>query len=73
MNITLQEIYDGFAKTYVDNRGLFDMTEVFNSFYGCLDVEKGRLLDLGGCPRIQKAGIIKIFRQVQYSNNVYSF
>jgi hypothetical protein len=28
---------------------------------------------LGGCPRIQKAGIIKFFRKVQYSNNVYSF
>jgi len=47
MSVTLQEIYDGFAKTYEENRGLFDMTEVFNSFYECLDVEKGRLLDLG--------------------------
>ena len=47
MGITLQEIYDEFADTYEDHRGLFDMTEVFESFYRCLDVEKGRLLDLG--------------------------
>ena len=47
MNITLREIYDGFAETYEDNRGFFDMTEVFDSFYERLDVEKGRLLDLG--------------------------
>ena len=45
--MTLQEIYDRFAKTYEENRGLFDMIEVFDSFYGCLDVEKGKLLDLG--------------------------
>lgn len=47
MNSTLREIYDGFAETYEEKRGLFDMTEVFNSFYGCLEVKKGRLLDLG--------------------------
>ena len=47
MNITLREIYNGFAETYEDNRGFFDMTEVFDSFYKRLDVEKGRLLDLG--------------------------
>jgi cyclopropane fatty-acyl-phospholipid synthase-like methyltransferase len=47
VNITLREIYDGFAGTYEENRGLFDMTEVFNSFYTRLEVEKGRLLDLG--------------------------
>ena len=40
MDITVQEIYDGFAETYEENRGLFDMTEIFDSFYGCLDVEK---------------------------------
>jgi cyclopropane fatty-acyl-phospholipid synthase-like methyltransferase len=43
----VQEIYDGFAETYAENRGLFDMTEVFASFYGRLAVAKGRLLDLG--------------------------
>ncbi len=43
----LQKIYDGFAETYDQNRGLFDMTEVFESFYGCLDVKTGNLLDLG--------------------------
>ncbi|MBW1670074.1 MAG: class I SAM-dependent methyltransferase [Deltaproteobacteria bacterium] len=47
MDITLREIYDGFAETYEENRGLFDMTEVFNSFYARLEVEKGKLLDLG--------------------------
>jgi len=47
MNIPLQKIYDGFAETYEKNRGLFDMTEVFNSFYGSLESKKGKLLDLG--------------------------
>jgi cyclopropane fatty-acyl-phospholipid synthase-like methyltransferase len=47
MNIALQEIYDGFAQTYEKSRGCFDMTEVLDSFYGRLGVEKGRLLDLG--------------------------
>lgn len=47
MNMTLQEIYDGFADTYEENRNLFDMSEVFDSFYGRLDVETGKLLDLG--------------------------
>jgi cyclopropane fatty-acyl-phospholipid synthase-like methyltransferase len=44
---TLQKIYDGFADTYEQNRGLFDMTEVFDSFYKLMDAKKGRLLDLG--------------------------
>ena len=47
MNISLQEIYDSFAATYEKSRGLFDMSAVLNSFYGCLNVKKGRLLDLG--------------------------
>ena len=47
MNIPLQKIYDGFAQTYEKNRGLFDMTEVFNSFYEQLIPQKGNLLDLG--------------------------
>ncbi len=47
MEVTLQEIYDGFADTYDQNRGLFDMGEVFDAFYGSLGVERGRLLDLG--------------------------
>jgi len=47
MDITLREIYNGFAETYEKNRGLFDMTKVLASFYGRLHVEKGRLLDLG--------------------------
>ena len=47
MDRTLEQIYDGFADTYDGNRGLFDMTEVFQSFRQRLGVEKGRLLDLG--------------------------
>jgi ubiquinone/menaquinone biosynthesis C-methylase UbiE len=47
MNKSLKEIYDKFAQTYEENRGLFDMTEVFNSFYEKLDVKSGYLLDLG--------------------------
>lgn len=47
MVMSLQQIYDGFADTYEENRGLFDMTEVFESFYSRLGQEKGRLLDLG--------------------------
>jgi cyclopropane fatty-acyl-phospholipid synthase-like methyltransferase len=47
MDLTLREIYDGFAGTYEENRGRFDMTEVFDSFYARLNLEKGRLLDLG--------------------------
>lgn len=47
MKISLQEIYDKFAQTYEENRGLFDMSEVLDSFYGRLEIKKGRLLDLG--------------------------
>ena len=47
MNTSLREIYDEFAETYDKNRGLFDMTEVFNSFYERLEIKKGRLLDVG--------------------------
>jgi cyclopropane fatty-acyl-phospholipid synthase-like methyltransferase len=44
---TLQEIYDKFAQTYEKSRGLFDMSEVLNSFYGRLEAKRGRLLDMG--------------------------
>ena len=47
MDLKLQQIYDEFAETYEENRGLFDVTDVFNFFYERLEVEKGRLLDLG--------------------------
>jgi ubiquinone/menaquinone biosynthesis C-methylase UbiE len=47
MDIKLREIYDRFAATYDANRGVFDMTAVLDSFYGCLEVKKGKLLDLG--------------------------
>lgn len=45
--MNLSEIYDGFAETYEENRGLFDMTDVFASFSKRLGISKGRLLDLG--------------------------
>ena len=47
MNTELEKIYDEFAETYRENRGLFDVTEVFESFYRRLHVRKGALLDLG--------------------------
>jgi len=47
MGSSLQEIYDKFAQTYEMNRGLFDMSDVLNSFYSRLILKKGRLLDLG--------------------------
>jgi len=47
MKSTLREIYDGFAKTYEENRGLFDMSEVLDCFYSQLEPDNGRLLDLG--------------------------
>lgn len=47
MNHNLREIYNRFAGTYENNRGLFDVSGVFDEFYSSLDVEKGTLLDLG--------------------------
>ena len=47
MKKSLSVIYDIFANTYDQNRGLFDMSEVFWSFFNRLNVEKGNLLDLG--------------------------
>lgn len=43
----LQAIYDSFAMTYEKNRGLFDMSEVFEAFYSELGNNSGDLLDLG--------------------------
>jgi cyclopropane fatty-acyl-phospholipid synthase-like methyltransferase len=43
----VREIYDKFADTYEENRGLFDMSEVFDAFYERLEATKGNLLDLG--------------------------
>ena len=45
--IELSEIYNKFAEHYDENRGLFDMTEVLNLFYGLIGKDKGELLDLG--------------------------
>jgi len=47
MRKNLSRIYDEFADTYDQSRGVFDMTEVFNAFYRRLGMEKGRVLDLG--------------------------
>lgn len=44
---TLSEIYDRFAETYDDNRGRFDMSEVFDAFYAGLRRDAGDVLDLG--------------------------
>ncbi|HET58200.1 MAG TPA: class I SAM-dependent methyltransferase [Deltaproteobacteria bacterium] len=47
MRKPLAEIYNGFAQTYEQNRGLFDMKDLLERFYDDLEVEKGILLDLG--------------------------
>ena len=47
MSGTLKEIYDRFADTYEQNRGLFDMSEVIDDFSRRLPQRPGRLLDLG--------------------------
>lgn len=47
MSNELALIYDEFAATYEQNRGLFDMTEVFDEFFQRLPAQGGSLLDLG--------------------------
>lgn len=47
MKKTLQEIYDGFAQTYEENRGLFDMSTVFEDFYRRIPAGRKEVLDLG--------------------------
>lgn len=47
MNNQLREIYDVFAKTYEENRGQFDMSDILVGFYSTLKPENGKLLDLG--------------------------
>lgn len=47
MQNDLQNIYDRFADTYENNRGLFDMSEVIADFFERLPGPAGRLLDLG--------------------------
>lgn len=47
MKNALQEIYDQFASTYEENRGLFDMSDILDAFYTKLELDKGQLLDLG--------------------------
>ncbi|HDR04332.1 MAG TPA: class I SAM-dependent methyltransferase [Candidatus Marinimicrobia bacterium] len=40
-------VYNRFAETYHENRGIFDMSQIFNEFYTIINIDKGRLLDLG--------------------------
>ncbi|MEN8174674.1 MAG: class I SAM-dependent methyltransferase [Pseudomonadota bacterium] len=47
MRKSLARIYDEFADSYEENRGIFDMTEVFDTFYRGFSIEKGSVLDLG--------------------------
>jgi len=47
MNDNLPEIYNRFAVTYENNRDSFDMSEIFEEFYGNLNLPEGNLLDLG--------------------------
>ena len=47
MSGDLRQIYDRFADTYEQNRGLFDMSEVIDDFSRRLPQRPGRLLDLG--------------------------
>lgn len=47
MKNPLQAIYNGFAKSYDDKRGFFDISEILNRFYSQLSVESGNVLDLG--------------------------
>lgn len=44
---TLREIYDDFSKTYEENRGHFDISEVLDLFYSKLELDNKKLLDLG--------------------------
>lgn len=43
----LMAAYDTLAHTYDQNRGLFDMTDVFDDFFKVLDPTPGHVLDLG--------------------------
>ena len=47
VNNQLNKIYDAFAQTYEENRGQFDMSDVLDGFYSTLNLENGKLLDLG--------------------------
>lgn len=43
----LEHVYDGFAETYHQNRGVFDVGAVLEDFYARLPAAPGHLLDLG--------------------------
>jgi ubiquinone/menaquinone biosynthesis C-methylase UbiE len=40
-------VYNNFARTYDENRLIFDMSEVFDSFYKSLESTQSSILDLG--------------------------
>ncbi len=44
---SLEQIYDHFATTYDESRGLFDISDVMTDFTSRLPVRPGHLLDLG--------------------------
>lgn len=47
INNSLVKAYNHMAATYDKNRNAFDMTNVLNDFYECLEIKKGNLLDAG--------------------------
>jgi len=47
MRKSLIRVYNEFADTYDESRGVFDMTAVFDSFYRNLGINQGKVLDLG--------------------------
>lgn len=47
MRKSIAQIYDAFADTYEQNRGLFDMSAVFEGFFQRFTGTVGNLLDLG--------------------------
>lgn len=47
MKDNLKEIYNEFAREYDENRDIFDISEIIESFWNKLSKPKGKLLDLG--------------------------
>lgn len=47
MRKSLSRIYDEFADSYDQSRGMFDMSEVFETFFQDFEIDQGNVLDLG--------------------------